>query len=116
MAPRKASTNAPAAAAKPASESATVGGYFVQIIGFIPVSPKDLRKQAEIPMLLLDVSEGKKTIADLAPMMENVTYRQQFTRKRFDKAIAQRMLGQVPAQAPEPQGDGDEGEAGEGEE
>ena len=65
-----------------ADAQTTVSGYAFQLLGFIPVDPKDLRKQTEIPGILLDISEGKRPISDIMPFLKEVEIRQQFTRKR----------------------------------
>lgn len=96
--------NTPASVA-PASATTTVGGFQIGIIGFIPVDPSDLRKQAEIPMLLLDIQEGRKTIADLAPHLRQMEFRQQHTRKRVPVDEARELFAK-----PE-DGDDDDGEA-----
>jgi len=94
MAPRKQTeTTSPIPPAPTAIPMTTVSGFAVSILAFIPIGAKDLRKQAEIPMLLLDIQEGKKTIADLAPYLKNPEFRQQHLRKRFTQEEAAELLG-----------------------
>lgn len=94
MAPRKQTeTTSPIPPAPTAIPMTTVSGFAVSIMAFIPIGAKDLRKQAEIPMLLLDIQEGKKTIADLAPYLKNPEFRQQHLRKRFTQEEAAELLG-----------------------
>lgn len=66
----------------------TIGGFAIGIVGFIPIPADDLKAQAAIPTLLLDIQEGRKTMAELIPMMKQVELRQSFTRKRVPKAEA----------------------------
>lgn len=70
----------------------TVGGHAIQILAFIPDDKTNLRKQGDTLMLLADVAEGKKGIADLAPLLKLVEVKSNFTRRRFDaeelKALA----------------------------
>lgn len=80
-------TSAPAAPAVTATvpgqkPQKTVSGYSIGVFAFIPVAPGDLRKQSEVPLLLLDIQEGRKTVADLAPYLKQVEFRQQHNRKR----------------------------------
>lgn len=90
-------TTTPVPAAAPAATPmTTVSGFAVSILAFIPIDPKDLRKQAEIPLLLLDIQEGKKTVADLAPYLKDTEFRQQHIRKRFTVEEAKRLMGQEP--------------------
>lgn len=91
MAPRRTAQTAtapaaPAPTAVASNVTKTVSGFAIGLTAFIPVDPKDLRKQAEIPLLLLDIQEGKKTIADLAPYLRQTEFRQQHTRKRVSEA------------------------------
>ncbi len=93
MAPRKTqteaqtpSTPAPAPTATASTATKTVQGFAIGLNAFIPVDPKDLRKQAEIPMLLLDIQEGRKGIADLQPYLKQIDFRQQHVRKRVSEA------------------------------
>lgn len=86
-------TTKPIAHAAPtAPATTTVSGFAVSILGFIPIDPKDLRKQSEIPMLLLDIQEGKKTIADIAPYLKGLEFRQQHVRKRFPLDEAAKLM------------------------
>lgn len=96
MAPRKNETPAPVAQAPAAVPMTTLGGFAVSVLAFIPIDAKDLRKQAEIPMLLLDIQEGKKDISALAPYLKNVEFRQQHIRKRFTQQEADEMLRKAP--------------------
>lgn len=73
----------------------TVGGYAVGILGFIPVDGKDLKKQVEVSTLILDINEGRKTIADLAPFMVDVSFRQNFVRRRFEAAELSKALADL---------------------
>ena len=59
-----------------------VQGFAVQIIGFIPIPKNDLRRQSEIPLLLLDINEGRKPLSDLTPLLRSVEFRQQHVGKR----------------------------------
>lgn len=93
MAPRTTTTTPVPTAAPAAEPMTTLSGFNVSVLAFIPIDPKDLRKQAEIPLLLLDIQEGKKTISDLAPYLKDVEFRQQHIRKRFTKADADKMMG-----------------------
>jgi hypothetical protein len=95
MAPRTTTTTPVPTAAPAAEPMTTLSGFNVSVLAFIPIDPKDLRKQAEIPLLLLDIQEGKKTVADLAPYLKDVEFRQQHIRKRFTKADADKMMGPV---------------------
>jgi len=97
MAPRKTATATPAPAAPAAVPMTTLSGFAVSVLAFIPIDKKDLRKQAEIPMLLLDIQEGKKTIADLAPHLKNLEFRQQHINKRFTAEEAAQLMGTAPA-------------------
>lgn len=90
MAPRNKTTNetpaqtpaAPAATAVATTAMKTVQGYTVQVLAFIPVDPKDLRTQAAIPTILLNIEEGKADITALMPYMKEIEFRTQNTRKR----------------------------------
>lgn len=99
MAPRKAATAETAAPAAPAATAVattamkTVQGYTIQLLAFIPVDPKDLRTQAAIPTILLDISEGHADISALMPYLKQTEFRSQNTRKRvtedeFNKLFA----------------------------
>lgn len=59
-----------------------VHGFAIQILAFIPIPKDDLRKQAEIPLLLLDINEGKKSITDLVPHLRGIEFRQQHLGRR----------------------------------
>lgn len=84
-------------AVMPAKEqTTTVSGYAIQILAFIPIGKKDLKKQAEIPVLLMDIIEGRKTIADLAEHLHELDMRQQYTNKRFEIEKAKVLLGEKP--------------------
>lgn len=98
MAPRRTTATAtPAPAAPAAVPMTTLSGFAVSVLAFIPIDKKDLRKQAEIPMLLLDIQEGKKTIADLAPHLKNLEFRQQHINKRFTAEEAAQLMGTASA-------------------
>lgn len=81
---RTTQTNTPAAAvtAVTAPAMTQVQGFAVQIIGFIPIPKNDLRRQSEIPLLLLDINEGRKPLSDLTPLLRSVEFRQQHVGKR----------------------------------
>lgn len=80
-------TMIPAEAVAPISAAAAapmtmIHGFAIQVLAFIPIPKDDLRKQAEIPLLLLDINEGKKTLADLVPHLRGIEFRQQHTGRR----------------------------------
>ena len=75
----------------------TVGGYQITLTAFIPVAPDDLKKQAEIPTILLAIQEGEKTFADLSGHLKQVEFRAPFTRKRMPEAEAKALLGIIDA-------------------
>lgn len=81
-----AKTQTPAPVATATEPATTVDGFAMQVLAFIPVPRKDLKKQVEISTLLIDINEGRKTVADLVPFMKNVEFRQQHVRKRFTVA------------------------------
>lgn len=98
MAPRRTTATAtPAPAAPAAVPMTTLSGFAVSVLAFIPIDKKDLRKQAEIPMLLLDIQEGKKDITALAPHLKNIEFRQQHINKRFTAEEAAQLMGTAPA-------------------
>ena len=72
-----AKTQTPAPVATATEPATTVDGFAMQVLAFIPVPRKDLKKQVEISTLLIDINEGRKTVADLVPFMKNVEFRQQ---------------------------------------
>jgi len=82
----------PAPTMPAAEQTTTISGYAIQILAFIPIGKKDLKRQAEIPILLLDLQEGRKTIADLAPYLHAPEVRQTFINKRFPITDAKVML------------------------
>lgn len=88
MAPRKAATTAPEAQAQPQATAVantamkTVQGYTIQLLAFIPIDPKDLRTQAAIPTILMNIEEGSASINDLMPYLRQIEFRSQNTRKR----------------------------------
>jgi hypothetical protein len=81
---RTTAQNTPAAAiaAVTAPAMTQVQGFAVQIIGFIPIPKNDLRRQSEIPLLLLDINEGRKPLSALTPLLRSVEFRQQHVGKR----------------------------------
>ena len=81
-------------------------GYAVQMLGFIPIHKGDLRKQSEIPLLLLDIQEGRKTIADLIPHIKDVEFRQQHVGRRV--TAEQMEAWNKPAQQPGAEADGEQ--------
>lgn len=95
-------------------ETTTLSGYAIQIMGFIPIPKGDLEKQAEIPLLLLAIQKGEKTVADLAEHLQGLEFRQQYSNKRFPVEEAARMLSggtEEPNSDPEASnndGDGDQ--------
>lgn len=89
MAPRNATAPAlvpPTPTAVAVAASKTVSGFAIGLTAFIPVDPKDLRKQSEIPMILLDIQEGKKDVSALLPYLKQIEFRQQHVRKRVTEA------------------------------
>lgn len=97
---------APTATAVAAPVSKTVQGFAVGFTAFIPVDPKDLRKQAEIPMLLLDIQEGKKDISALIPFLRQQEFRQQHVRKRVTEDEYAELYATPKPKAVEPDTDG----------
>ena len=90
-----------------AEKNTTVGGYAFALYGFIPVAANDLRKQAEIPALLLDIQDGKRPMADIVQHLHDIELRQQYTRKRVTTAQAKAFFTPVAevaekSEAPEP--------------
>lgn len=113
MAPRSTTPPpAPIAAVTPAPQTQQQG-YAVQILGFIPIPKGDLRKQIEIPQLLLDISEGRKTLSDLVPHLKAVEFRQHFTGRRF--TVDEVRAWDAPPKQEEEQQDDDETEQDDGE-
>lgn len=109
-----ATTPTPTATTAPVTK--TVQGFAVGLTAFIPVDQKDLRKQAEIPLLLLDIQEGKKTLADLAPYLKQIDFRQQHVRKRVTEDEYSELFQKAEAAAPEAdQSQSDTGSADEAE-
>jgi hypothetical protein len=104
----KLKTNAAPTPAVVEQAAKIVSGYAVQVMAFIPVDKKDLRKQAEIPMLLLDVQEGEKTLADLAPHLKMTEVRQQFVGKRMTATEYAALFPSVAASADEEENKGSE--------
>lgn len=88
-------TPAPTPVMPQAEQTTTVSGYAIQILAFIPIGKKDLAKQVAIPTLLLDIQNGTKTIADLAPYLHDHEMRQNFINKRFPVQTAAKMLSPV---------------------
>ncbi len=89
--------------------STTVGGYAFTLHGFIPVATNDLRKQSEIPALLLGIHEGKRPLSDLMPHLKETDIRQQFTRKRVSPEQAREWFAKPEPEAKtEPQADATE--------
>ena len=85
--------------ATPAAATTTVGGYAFTLHGFIPVATNDLRKQSEIPALLLDIQEGKRPLSDLMPHLKETDIRQQFTRKRVSPEQAREWFAKPEPEA-----------------
>jgi hypothetical protein len=83
--------------------SKTVSGYTVQVTAFIPISPDDLKMQAEIPMLLLDIKEGRKSFSALEPNLKQVEFRQEFIRKRVPAEVFSSLMEKAPVVALGPQ-------------
>jgi hypothetical protein len=84
---------APKKTAAPPATAATIAhtmihGFAVQINGFIPIPKNDLKKQVEVSTLMLEIEEGKKTIADLAAHMKQVEYRAQHLGRRVESGEA----------------------------
>ncbi len=77
-------TTEPAKGITPAAAPAMtmVHGYAVQIMGFIPIPRSDLRKQAEVPLLILDIQEGRKPLSELVPMLRGLDLRQNYLGRR----------------------------------
>jgi hypothetical protein len=72
-----------------------------------------LRKQSEIPALLLDIQEGKRPLSDLMPHLKETDIRQQFTRKRVSPEQVREWFAKPEPEAAtegkaEPQGDATE--------
>ncbi len=95
-------------APEPAAATTTLSGFAVQVTGFIPIPKDDLRKQAEIPLLLLDIQEGKKTLADLMPHLRDLEFKQGHVNKRFEVSKAYEMLGNGDADPDDADPDFDE--------
>lgn len=120
MAPRKAAATETAAPAAPAATAVattamkTVQGYTVQLLAFIPVDPKDLRTQAAIPTILLDISEGHADISALMPYLKQVEFRSQNTRKRVTEDEFNKLFAKPEPETAETGGDGGEQEKGDG--
>lgn len=101
---------APAGAKPPAPQPAvaeqttTISGYAISILAFIPVSKKDLARQIEVPTLLRDISEGRKTIADLAGYLHGTEMKMNFINKRYPVGEARSMMEPAaqPAEVQEP--------------
>jgi len=120
---RTTAQNSPAAAIAAAATPAMtqVQGFAVQIIGFIPIPKNDLRRQSEIPLLLLDINEGRKPLAALTPLLRGVEFRQQHVGKRVTvdefKAWQDQDKPALVEQTEEDEGNGgDEDETGSTEE
>ncbi len=73
-------------------QTTTVSGYAISILAFIPVSKKDLARQIEVPTLLRDIQEGRKTIADLNGYLTGTEMKMSFINKRFPIAEARAMM------------------------
>lgn len=80
MAPRK--ETAPAVTAQTTTAMKTVQGYTIQLLAFIPVATNDLRTQAAIPTILMNIEDGTGKIEDLMPYLKQMEFRVQNTRKR----------------------------------
>lgn len=61
----------------------TVHGFAIQVLAFIPIPKEDLKKQIEVSQALIDLAEGRKTIADIVPFMKGIEIRQQHVGKRI---------------------------------
>jgi hypothetical protein len=70
----------------------TAHGYAIQIMGFVPIPRDDLRKQAEIPLLILDIQEGRKPLSELVPHLKGLEFRHNYLGRRItvDEAAAWR--------------------------
>jgi hypothetical protein len=93
-----------------------VSGFGVQINGFIPIPKDDLKRQIEVPQLLLDIQEGRKTLADLTPHLVAVDFRMQHVGRRVtvDEANAWRNPAKPADQEEEPETENEEdNEAGD---
>lgn len=66
----------------------TVHGFAIQVLAFIPIPKGDLKKQIDVSQALIDLAEGKKTIAELVPFMKGIEVRQQHVGKRVTVAEA----------------------------
>lgn len=87
-----AKTTTPAPQPAVAEQTTTVSGYAISILAFIPVSKKDLARQIEVPTLLRDISEGRKTIADLAGYLHGTEMKMNFINKRYPVGEARAMM------------------------
>jgi hypothetical protein len=72
------------------------------LTGFIPIPKNDLRKQADVPLLLLDVQEGRKSPAEIIPFLKDLEIRQQHINKRFTPEQVAAMADK-PKEEPEPE-------------
>lgn len=90
--------------------SVTLSGFAIMVTGFIPIPKNDLRKQAEIPLLLLDVQEGKRPAADIIPLLKDMEIRQQHINKRF---TPEQVAAMADKPAPEPEAEKKQTEGGE---
>lgn len=106
-----AKTPAPAPAPPVAIPMTTVDGYAIQIMGFVPIPKGDLRKQIEIPQLMLDITEGRKTVADIIPHMKGMETRQQYLRRRFEVAEVKAWSAPPKPAAENEKAEGDRDEA-----
>lgn len=106
---RKQNEQPASASIAPGPQTTTIAGFQIGIIAFIPIDPADLRKQAEVPLILLDIQEGKKSLADLAPYLKQVEFRQQHVRKRVPLDEARNLFSAPAEQEADPEtGDEDE--------
>lgn len=71
-----------------AAPMTTVHGFAIQVLAFIPIPKGDLKKQIDVSQALIDLAEGKKTIAELVPFMKGIEVRQQHVGKRVTVAEA----------------------------
>jgi hypothetical protein len=83
------------AAAEPMT---TVNGFAVQVMGFIPVPKSNLSEQIRISTLLLDVQEGRKSPAELIPLLREPDFRANNLNRRFPVADVNKWTAAAPAE------------------
>lgn len=108
-----AKASVPLAASTSGPQTTTVAGFQIGILAFIPIDPADLRKQAEVPLLLLDIQEGVKSLSDLTPYLKQVEFKQQHVRKRVPLDEYRALISDKPAAPPPPAGDKADPDMGE---